>query len=71
MTRYPDNPALPRGVPDGWPDGVDGDETIEADLDARRDAYIEKTFGRRETTAREPEATPSVSRFRDMIGDTT
>ena len=51
------------------------DENFDAEfqrfLDARRDAYIEKTFGRRETTAREPEATPSVSRFRDMIGDTT
>ncbi len=71
VTRDPDNPSMPRGVPSGWPEGVDGDETIDADLVARRDAYIETTFGHRKTSGPGPEVTPLVSRFRHMIGDTT
>lgn len=49
----------------------DPDEHVAADVAARRDSYIDKTLGQRETAEQEPAATPSVSRFRQMVGDET
>jgi hypothetical protein len=59
-------------VPDGWPESVpDPEEHVASDVAARRDSYIDTTLGRGETTGPGPTATPSVERFRHMIGDAT
>lgn len=61
-----------RGLPEGWPESVpDPDGHVVADIAARRDAHLERLLGRREEAAPEPEVTPSVGRFRQMIGDVT
>lgn len=57
------------GVPDGWPPSVpDPAEHVAADIAARRDAHIEKLFGRTvETETRQIEDSPSVRRLREVM----
>jgi hypothetical protein len=59
-----------KGVPEGWPETVsDPDEHVAADVAARRDAYIERIVG--QTEKKTPiSASPSVERFRQLVGDT-
>ena len=52
------------GLPNGWPDGMDGEELVGQDVDARANAYIESKFGRTEhTQAAAVESSPSVKRW--------
>ena len=60
------------GVPNGWPETVaDPDAHVVADVAARRDAYIERLFGHQHETLSNHSASPSVERFREIVGDVT
>jgi len=58
-----------RGAPDGWPPSVENPgEHVARAIVERRDAFIESNLGTTPTAEREPSVTPSVERFRQMIG---
>lgn len=58
------------GIPDGWPEDVDGEEYISDQIEARTTSFMEAKFGRTQATDQKAEIadSPSVQRLKEMIG---
>lgn len=73
ITRDPSNVDALLGVPDGWPPHVAEPETYVQERVARLRANhaerLQAPPDTRTTPAPDPEPTPSVAAFRDIIGD--